>query len=88
MLGIFCDHISKEISMLYDIVEFCQLDNKMQNISILASARRSNSLNEDSVVEAVILSGEAVSVEYGGCTCDGNCRRMVISHVSYILFLK
>lgn len=28
MLGIFCDHISKEISMLYDIEEFLSISNK------------------------------------------------------------
>ena len=28
MLGIFCDHISKEIGMLYDIGEFLSLNNK------------------------------------------------------------
>jgi hypothetical protein len=31
---------------------------------ILASACHSNSLNEDSVVDAVILSDEVISVEY------------------------
>jgi sugar diacid utilization regulator len=28
MLGIFCDHISKEISMLYDTGELLSLNNK------------------------------------------------------------
>jgi hypothetical protein len=28
MLGIFCGHISKEISMLYDIGEFLSLNNR------------------------------------------------------------
>ena len=36
----------------------------MQNMPFLASARRSSSLNEDSVVDAVILSDEVISVEY------------------------
>jgi hypothetical protein len=36
----------------------------MQNMPILASTRRSSSLNEDSVVDAVILSDEVISVEY------------------------
>ena len=31
---------------------------------ILASTRSSSSLNEDSVVDAVILSDEVISVEY------------------------
>ena len=33
MLGIFCDHISKEISMLYDIGEFLSMSTKQQNMS-------------------------------------------------------
>jgi hypothetical protein len=36
----------------------------MQNMPILASTRGSSSLNEDSVVDAVILSDEVISVEY------------------------
>jgi hypothetical protein len=28
MLGIFCGHISKEISMLYDIGKFLSLNNR------------------------------------------------------------